>query len=49
MRLTTGIVLGHHVSSTSIKVDPAKIYVIAKLETSISQKDIRSCLGHVGY
>ena len=49
MRLIEGIVLGYHVSSVGIKVDPAKIYVIVKLETSISQKDVRSFLGHAGY
>ena len=31
MLLTEGIVLGHHVSSQGIKVDPAKIEVISSL------------------
>ena len=31
MSLTEGIVLGHHVSSQGIKVDPAKIEVIVGL------------------
>lgn len=49
MMLTEGIVLGHHVSSTCIKVDPTKIEVISKLPPPQTQKDERSFLGHVGY
>ena len=47
--LTEGIVLGHHVSSTRIKVDQTKIEVICKLPPPQTQKDVRSFLGHVGY
>ena len=49
MMLIEGIVLGHHVSSTGIKVDPTKIEVISKLPPPQTQKDVRSFLGHVGY
>lgn len=31
MMLTEGVVLDHHSSSTSVKVDPTKIEVISKL------------------
>ena len=41
MILTEGIVLGHHVSSIGIKVDPTKNEVIMKLTTPTSQKDLR--------
>ena len=44
-----GIVLGHHVSSTCIKVDPTKIEVISKLPPPQTQTDVRGFLGHVGY
>ena len=47
--LTEGIVLGHHVSSTGIKVDLAKIEVISKQPPPQTQKDVRSFLGHAGY
>ena len=49
MLLTEGIVLGHHVSSHRIKVDPAKIKVIVGLPSPKTQKEVRSFLGHVGY
>ena len=49
MMLTEGIVLGHHVSSTGIQVDSAKIEVITKLPPPQTQKDVRRFLGHVGY
>ena len=38
MLLTKGIVLGHHVSSQGIKVDPAKIEVIVNLPSPKTQK-----------
>ena len=44
-----GIILGHHVSSTCIKVDPTKIEVISKLPPPQTQKDVRIFLGHAGY
>ena len=49
MLLTEGIVLGHHVSSQGIKVDPAKIEVIVGLPSPKNQKEVRIFLGHVGY
>ena len=47
--LTEGIVLGHHVSSTGIKVDRTKIEVICKLPPPQTQKEVRRFLGNVGY
>ena len=49
MLSTEGIVLGHHLSSKGIKVDPAKIDVIVKLSPPKTQKEVRSFLGHAGY
>ena len=49
MLLTKGIVLGHHVSSQGIKVDPVKIEVIVGLPSPKTQKEVRSFLGHAGY
>jgi hypothetical protein len=47
--LMEGIVLGHHVSSIGIKVDPTKIEVISKLTPPQTQNDVRRFLGHAGY
>ena len=44
-----GIVLGHHISSKGIKVDPAKIEIITSLTPPKTQKEVKSFLGHVGY
>jgi len=44
-----GIVLGHEISKRGIKVDKAKIDVIAKLLTLKCVKDIHSFLGHAGF
>jgi hypothetical protein len=49
MLLTEGVVLGHHVSSEGIKVDPAKIEVIVRLPPPETQKEVRIFLGHAGY
>ena len=49
MLLTEGIVLGHHISSQGIKVDPTKIKVIVGIPSLKTQKEVRSYLGHVGY
>ena len=49
MLLTEGIVLGHHISSQGIKVDPAKIEVIVVLPSPKTQKEVRRFLGHAGY
>jgi len=44
-----GIVLGHLVSSRSIEVNKAKIYVITSLPYPASMQEVRSFLGHVGF
>nr|GEY37920.1 reverse transcriptase domain-containing protein [Tanacetum cinerariifolium] len=44
-----GIVLGHKISKNGIKVDRAKVDVIAKLPHPITVKGIRSFLGHAGF
>jgi hypothetical protein len=49
MMLTEGIVLGHHISGTGIRVDPAKIDIISQIKIPSSQKEVRIFLGHVGY
>jgi hypothetical protein len=49
MILTEGIVLGHHISSSGMKVDPAKIHIITQIIIPSSQKEVRSFLGHTGY
>ena len=49
MLLIEGIVLGHHISTEGIKVDPAKIEVIVKLPNPKKQKDVRSFLGYASY
>ena len=49
MLLTEGVVLGNHVLSKGIKVDPAKIEVIVKLPPPNTPKEVRSFLGHARY
>ncbi|GJV80400.1 putative nucleotidyltransferase, ribonuclease H, partial [Tanacetum coccineum] len=44
-----GIVLGHIISGAGIKVDRAKIDVIAKLPHPTNVKGVRSFLGHAGF
>ncbi|GKD63782.1 reverse transcriptase domain-containing protein, partial [Tanacetum coccineum] len=44
-----GIVLGHKISGAGIKVDRAKIDVIAKLPYPTNVKGVRSFLGHDGF
>ncbi|GJS58361.1 reverse transcriptase domain-containing protein [Tanacetum coccineum] len=44
-----GIILGHKISKKGIKVDKAKIDVIAKLPHPTTVKGIRSFLGHAGF
>nr|GEZ83053.1 reverse transcriptase domain-containing protein [Tanacetum cinerariifolium] len=44
-----GIVLGHKISKNKIKVDKAKVDVIAKLPHPMTVKGIRSFLGHAGF
>ncbi|GJU96475.1 reverse transcriptase domain-containing protein [Tanacetum coccineum] len=43
-----GIVLGHKISKSGIKVDHAKVDVIAKLPHPTTIKGVRSFLGHAG-
>ncbi|GJV09855.1 reverse transcriptase domain-containing protein [Tanacetum coccineum] len=44
-----GIVLGHKISKSEIKVDRAKVDVIAKLPHPTTVKGVRSFLGHAGF
>nr|GEW36559.1 reverse transcriptase domain-containing protein [Tanacetum cinerariifolium] len=44
-----GIVLGHKISKNGIKVDKAKVEVIAKLPHPTTVKGIHSFLGHAGF
>nr|GEW43066.1 reverse transcriptase domain-containing protein [Tanacetum cinerariifolium] len=44
-----GIVLAHKISKNGIKVDKAKVDVIAKLPHPTTVKGIRSFLGHAGF
>nr|KYP55996.1 Retrovirus-related Pol polyprotein from transposon 17.6 [Cajanus cajan] len=44
-----GIVLGHIISSKSIEVNPAKIYVIAQLPYPSCVREVRSFLVHAGF
>ncbi|GJV38573.1 reverse transcriptase domain-containing protein [Tanacetum coccineum] len=43
------IIFGHKIFGTGIKVDRAKIYVIAKLPYPTNIKGVRSFLGHAGF
>ncbi|XP_057808487.1 uncharacterized protein LOC131022964 [Salvia miltiorrhiza] len=47
--VTSGIVLGHVVSSEGIAVDKAKVDVIEKLPPPVNVKSVRSFLGHAGF
>ena len=47
--VTTGIVLGHIVSSKGIEVDKSKIELISNLPPPSSVKQVRSFLGHAGF
>jgi len=49
MMLTEGIVLGHHISASGIKVDPTKIQVLVNLMPPTTQKEVRSFLDYAGY
>ena len=44
-----GIVLGHVISKKKIKVDKAKVDLIANMSPPKSVKEIRSFLGHAGF
>ena len=49
MMLNEGIVLGHHISSSVINVDLAKIQLIVNLSEPKNKKDVRIFLGYAGY
>jgi hypothetical protein len=49
MMLTKGIFLGHHISGSGIRIDPAKIHIITQIRIPSTQKEVRRFLGHVGY
>ena len=49
MLKTKGIVLGHHISIEGIKVDLAKIEVIANIPAPKAQKGVRIFLIRAGY
>jgi hypothetical protein len=49
MMLTEGIVLGHHIFGSVMRIDPAKIYIITQIRIPSSQKEVHNFLGHVGY
>ena len=46
---TSGIVLGHVVSSQVIEVDKAKIEAISKLPPQKTVREVRYFLGHTGF
>ncbi|OAE24676.1 hypothetical protein AXG93_4040s1030 [Marchantia polymorpha subsp. ruderalis] len=47
--MTSGILLGHRVSSDGIAVDIEKVKVILELEPPTNLRELRAFLGHVGY
>lgn len=47
--VSQGIVLGHVVSSKGLKVDKAKIDLIANLPTTKTVRDVGSFWGHAGF
>ena len=49
MMLTEGIVLGHHISGSGIKVDPTKIQVLVNLMPPTTQKEVKIFLGYADY
>ena len=49
MMFTEGIILGHHISGSGMRVDPTKIHIITQIRIPSSQKEVRSFLGHAGY
>lgn len=44
-----GIILGHVFSSSGIKVDKAKVDLIAKLLNPTTAKEVDGFLGHAGF
>jgi hypothetical protein len=49
MILIEGSVLGHHISGSGMRVDPAKIHIITQIRIPSSQKEVFIFLGHAGY
>jgi hypothetical protein len=49
MILTEGIVLGHHISGSRMRVDPEKVHIITQIRIPSSQKEVHTFLGHAGY
>jgi hypothetical protein len=49
MMLTEGIVLGHHISRSGMRVDPENFYIVTQIRIPSSQKEVPSFLGHAGY
>jgi hypothetical protein len=49
MMLTEGIVLGHHISGSGMRVDPTKIHIITQIRIPSSQKEVHIFLGNVVY
>ena len=49
MMMSEEVVLGHFISADGIQVDPSKIKVIKNIYTPVTQKQVRSFLGHAGY
>ena len=47
--VTSGIFLGHKISSAGIEVDQAKLAIIEKLPYPKDAKGVRSFLGHAGF
>jgi hypothetical protein len=47
--VTSGIVLGHVVSSKGIEVDKSKVELILNLPTPKTVRDVKSFLGHAGF
>lgn len=44
-----GVVLGQNISQKGIDVNKAKVEVITNLSPHVNEKDIRNCLGNVGF
>ncbi|OAE34645.1 hypothetical protein AXG93_3267s1130 [Marchantia polymorpha subsp. ruderalis] len=47
--MTSGILLGHRVSSSGIAVETENVKVILELEPPTNLRELRAFLGHVGY
>jgi hypothetical protein len=49
MMLIEGIVLGHYIFGSGMRVDLKNIYIITQIRIPSSQKEVRNFLGHAGY